>query len=130
MAATRPGSGNSCGLPNVKSETPGVGGPSEALATVGRVLRDGAAAVIGAATDDTTVDALDKLAGPRWRIAAQAADLALVAARAAVGQRDVDEAGARAAVGEPAAFRPPDADDGDESSADDDSADANGTTGR
>ena len=110
--------------------TPGLGGPGEALATVGRVLRDGAAALIDAATDDSTVDALDKLAGPRWRIAAQAADVALVAARAAVGQRDADDAGAGAAAGEPASFRAPDADDDDEDdSADDDSDTANGTTG-
>ena len=96
------------------AETPGVGGPSEALATVGRVLREGAAALIGAATDDSTVDALDKLAGPRWRVAAQAADVALVAARAAVGQRDAEDAGAGAAAGEPAPFRAPDTDDDDD----------------
>jgi hypothetical protein len=113
------------------AETPGVGGPSEALATVGRVLRDGAAAIIEAATDDSTVDSLDKLAGPRWRVAAQAADLALVAARAAVGQRNADEAGAGAAAGEPAPFRAPDTrEDGDDSADPDDAADANGTTGR
>ena len=113
------------------AETPGVGGPSDALATVGRVLREGAAALIGAATDDSTVDALDKLAGPRWRVAAQAADVALVAARAAVGQRDADEAGAGPAAGEPASFRAPDTDDDDdEDAADDDSAAANGTSGR
>jgi len=90
------------------------------------VLREGAAALIGAATDDSTVDALDKLAGPRWRVAAQAADVALVAARAAVSQRDAEDAGAGASVGEPAAFHAPGA---DEDSADDDSDVANGTTG-
>ena len=84
------------------AETPGLGGPSEALATVGRVLREGAAALIGAATDDSTVDALDKLAGPRWRVAAQAADVALVAARAAVSQREAEDAGAA----QPRASRP------------------------
>ena len=46
--------------------------------------RRGCGRSIGAATDESTVDALDKLAGPRWRVAAQAADVALVAARAAV----------------------------------------------
>ena len=111
------------------AETPGVGGPSEALATVGRVLREGAAALIGAATDDSTVDALDKLAGPRGRVAAQAADVALVAARAAVSQRDADDGEAGAAAGEPAPFRAPDTYDYDDDAADDDSDAANGTTG-
>lgn len=71
------------------AESLGVGGPSEALATVGRLLRQGASAIIEAATDDKTVEAIDKLAGPRWKLAAQAADVALVAARAAV--RGADE---------------------------------------
>jgi hypothetical protein len=42
------------------------------------------AAFVDAATDKSTIEALDKLAGPRWRIAAQAADVVVVAARAAV----------------------------------------------
>ena len=72
------------------------------------MLRQGASALIEAATDDETVEALDKLAGPRWRLAAQAADVALVAARAAVrGADGKDEDGAEAEVeaGEPAPFR-------------------------
>ena len=111
------------------AETPGLGGPSEALATVGRVLREGAAALIGAATDDSTVDALDKLAGPRWRVAAQAADVALVAARAAVSQRDADDAGAGAAAGEPARSVRPTLTTMTTTRRDDDSDAANGTTG-
>jgi hypothetical protein len=82
----------------VGAETPGVGGPSEALSTVARLLRQGASAIIDAATDEETVEAIDKLAGPRWKVAAQAADVALVAARAAAqgaGQNgDADEAAA------------------------------------
>ena len=62
----------------------GADGNAGALATVGRMLRQGAAALIDVATDDSTVEALDKLAGPRWRVAAQAADVAVVAARAVV----------------------------------------------
>ncbi|MEO8570700.1 MAG: hypothetical protein ABI553_03280 [Chloroflexota bacterium] len=62
----------------------GVDGSGGALAAVGRMLRQGAAALIEVATDESTVEALDKLAGPRWRVAAQAADVAVVAARAAV----------------------------------------------
>ena len=66
------------------AESPGVDGPVQAIASVGRILRQGASALIEAATDDSTVEALDRLAGPRWRVAAQAADVAVVAARAAV----------------------------------------------
>ncbi len=109
----------------VGAETPGTGGPGEALATVGRLLRDGAAAIIDAATDDEAVDAIDKLAGPRWKVAAKAADVALVAARAAV--RGADEANRGdsklTAAGEPASFG--EADDEGESI----EAEANGTTG-
>ena len=89
------------------AETPGVGGPVEALASVARILRQGAAALVEAATDDETVEALDKLAGPRWRVAAQAADVALVAARAAVRGADGKDGEAEAAAGEPAPFRRP-----------------------
>ena len=74
------------------AETPGVDGPVQAIASVGRILRQGATAFIEAATDDRDVEALDKLAGPRWRLAAQAADVAVVAARAAVqGAEGKDE---------------------------------------
>ena len=110
----------------VGAETPGAGGPGEALATVGRLLRDGAAAIIEAATDDETVDAIDKLAGPRWKLAAQAADVAVVAARAAVGGGDeADRDDSRlTAAGEPASFG--EADEDDDQTIE---AEANGTTG-
>jgi hypothetical protein len=48
------------------------------------MLRRGAAAVLEAATDDETIQALDKLVGPRWRLAAAATDAAVDGARAAV----------------------------------------------
>jgi hypothetical protein len=110
----------------VGAETPGTGGPGEALATVGRLLRDGAAAIIEAATDDETVDAIDKLAGPRWKLAAQAADVAVVAARAAVrGGDEADRDDSRlTAAGEPASFG--EADEDDDQTIE---AEANGTTG-
>ena len=100
------------------------GGPSEALATVGRLLRQGASAVIEAATDDETVEALEKLAGPRWKLAAQTADVALVAARAAVRGADPRDGEAEASAGEPAQFRTAVQDDGA-----DEADEANGTTG-
>ena len=54
---------------------------------------------------DATIEALDKLAGTRWRVAAQAADVAVVAARAAVrGASETDESDG---AGEPLA-KPPD----------------------
>jgi hypothetical protein len=61
--------------------------PSTAAATIAsitRMLRQGAAAVLEAATDDETIQALDKLMGPKWRLAAAATDAAVDGARAAV----------------------------------------------
>jgi len=109
------------------AETPGVGRPTEALSTVGRLLRQGASAFFDAATDHETVEALDKLAGPHWKLAAQAADVALVAARAAVrGAEEPDSNGeVEAAAGEPAPFRTTDQDEHA-----DDADEATGTTGR
>jgi hypothetical protein len=77
----------------IGAASPGTDGPGEALASLGRILRDGASAIVDAATDDSTVEAMDRLAGPRWRLAAQAAGVAVVAARAAVrGSGDTDAA--------------------------------------
>jgi len=86
----------------------GEGEGEAALASIGRILRQGAAAFIEAATDESTIETLDKLAGPRWRVAAQAADVAVVAARAAVkGASEPEEPGdgaePSAAAGEPVA---------------------------
>jgi hypothetical protein len=122
----------------VGADTPGIDGPAEALASVARMLRQGASALVEAATDDETIEALDKLAGPRWRLAAQAADVALVAARAAVrGADGKDEDGAEAEVeaGEPTPFRGTgEADDetGETEQENDahDAREATGTTGR
>lgn len=92
----------------IGAPSPGVDGPGQALATVGRILRQGATALIEAVTDESTVEALDRLAGPRWRLAAQAADVAVVAARAAVrGAVSMDPdagPGGEGDAGEPARF--------------------------
>lgn len=58
------------------------------IASITRMLRRGAAAVLEAATDDETIEALDKLVGPRWRLAAVATDAAVDGARAAVEESD------------------------------------------
>jgi hypothetical protein len=81
--------------------SPGANGPMAALSTVGSILREGAAAILDAATDKSTVEALDELAGPRWRLAAQAADIAVVAAQAAVKGASNDEKDGPGATGEP-----------------------------
>jgi hypothetical protein len=78
------------------------------LGSIARLLRHSAAAVVDAVTDDTTVEALDRLAGPRWRVAAQAADVAVEVARAAVDGSKGSAAGSTdedvLATGEPARF--------------------------
>jgi hypothetical protein len=80
-------------------------GPGLDLATVSRLVRQGAAAVVDAVTDDSTIEALDRLAGPRWRLAAQATDIAVEAARAAVdGAAPHGETDDTASAGEPARF--------------------------
>jgi hypothetical protein len=86
----------------IGAPSPGTEGAGQALATVGRLLRQGAETFIDVATDKSTVEALDRLAGPRWRLAAQAADVAVVAARAAVRGatgKDPDAADGKAADG-------------------------------
>jgi len=54
------------------------------VSQLGRIIREGTRVIVDAVTDDSTIEALDRLAGPRWRLAVQAADVAAVAARAAV----------------------------------------------
>ena len=86
---------------------PGPAGPAVVVAAVGRILRQGTNAILDAVTDDSTIDALDRLAGPRWRVAAQAADVAAVVARSAVEgvtSDDDDVARADREAGEPATF--------------------------
>ena len=66
--------------------TPERGGAAAAMGSIGRILRRGAVAVIDAATDDETIEAIDKLMGVRGRLAAQAADAVVDAARAAIDE--------------------------------------------
>jgi hypothetical protein len=85
------------------------GGPAAALDRVGRWLRAGAGAIIEAAGDERTVEALDKAAGPEWRWAARAASVAAGAAREVLREdeaRDV-EAGEPLAVEAPESVRRP-----------------------
>jgi hypothetical protein len=86
---------------------PAGSGPGEAIATVGRILRQGTSAILDAVTDDSTIEALDRLAGPRWRLAAQAADVAVVVARGAVegaASPEHESSQGEHQAGEPAAF--------------------------
>lgn len=64
--------------------TPERNGAATAIDSIGRLLRRGAVAVLDAATDDETIDAIDKLMGVRGRLAAQAADAVVDAARSAI----------------------------------------------
>ena len=64
--------------------TPERSGAGAAIESIGRLLRRGAVAVIDAATEDETIEAIDKLVGVRGRLAAQAADAVVDAARAAI----------------------------------------------
>ena len=56
------------------AEPPETSTAASAVASITRLFRRGAAAVLEAATDDETVEALDKLVGPRWRVAGAATD--------------------------------------------------------
>jgi hypothetical protein len=71
--------------------SPGVDGAGRTLAKARRILRQAAGAVIDVATDDATVEALDRLAGREWRVAAQAANVAVTAVRAAVRKQEDGE---------------------------------------
>ncbi len=93
------------------AETPGTGneGMVGLLETIGRLARDGAAAVADVAADERTGAMLDRAAGPGWRWAARAASVAAVAAREALrapepGDPDDEAAGVRG-TGEPARFQ-------------------------
>ena len=79
----------------VGAETPGVAheGVLGALEDLGRVVRSGAEAVLEAAADRKTAEAIDQMAGSEWRWAARAASVAATAAQEVVRAReDADEA--------------------------------------
>lgn len=78
-------------------------GPAATIGRVGRWLRGGAEAVLEAAGDKRTAEALDAAAGPEWRWAARAASVAAEAAREVLRtdeDRDV-QAGEPLAVEDP-----------------------------
>jgi len=83
----------------IGAETPGVAhdGALGALEDLGRLVRSGAEAVLEAAADERTVEAIDKMAGSDWRWAARAASVAATAAQEVIGARE--EAAAEAANG-------------------------------
>jgi hypothetical protein len=78
-------------------------GPTAVLSRVGDWLRAGAGAVLEAAADERTAEALDKAAGTEWRWAARAASVAAGAAREVLAeeQRQDVEAGEPLAVEDP-----------------------------
>ena len=71
------------------AETPG-SGRAGTLGAVGRLVRDAAEAVLEVAADDRTGQAIDRMAGPQWRIAARAASVAVSTARDALRARAED----------------------------------------
>ncbi len=77
------------------AETPGTDGPLATLTAVGRLLRDGAEAVLDLAADERTSAAAGNVAGPQVRIATKAAAVAITAVRGALrgatGDEDVDD---------------------------------------
>ena len=79
----------------VGAETPGVrrDGPLGVLGDLGRLVRTGAEVVLEAAADQRTIEAIDRVAGSEWRVAAQAASVASAAAKEVIQARDdADEA--------------------------------------
>lgn len=89
---------------------PALPGPLAAAAKVGEVVASSAGAIVDAASDKETQKALDRVAGPRWRLGVAATSIIVATLRAMLGGRD---ASGRAAgpkpSGEPAPFpRQPD----------------------
>ena len=69
------------------ADTPGTekaGGIGE----LGRLVREAAGTRLDAAADERTGQAIDRMAGPQWRIAARAASVAVTAARGALRARE------------------------------------------
>ena len=78
----------------VGAQTPGVAreGVLGALEDLGRVVRSGAEAVLEAAADRRTAEAIDQMAGSEWRWAARAASVAATAAQEVVRAREEGDA--------------------------------------
>ncbi len=87
--------------------SPGADEPAGRLTTFRNVIQVSAEVLIDAATDKSTAEALDRLVGTRWRLAARAADVAVDVARAAVRGSAKPEHTAPEDAGEPARFSKP-----------------------
>ena len=84
---------------------PEAAGAADALGTVRRLIRTGADALIEAAADERTGEALDRAAGSDWRWTARAGSLVAAAARVVTG--DPSKPTTDAEAGEPLAVERP-----------------------
>ena len=83
----------------------GLPGPIAAAAMVGDLVGSSAGAIVDAATDKETQKALDRVAGPRWRLGVAATSVVVAALRALLAGRDSSgPAAGPTPSGEPASF--------------------------
>jgi hypothetical protein len=84
---------------------PALAGPMAAAAKVGELVGSSAGAIVDAATDEETQNALDKVAGRRWRLGVALLSVVVAAVRAMHAGRESSGPGTGAtASGEPAPF--------------------------
>jgi hypothetical protein len=84
---------------------PALAGPMAAAAKVGELVGSSAGAMVDAATDEETQNALDKVAGRRWRLGVALLSVVVAAVRAMHAGRESSGPGTGAtASGEPAPF--------------------------
>ena len=91
------------GADGVGTSTAGQDAVADALDRAGDLVRAGVAAVADAATDDETVKALDRAAGPEWRWGARIGTLVAAVAKGAIA----GATGRDRRVGEPVASPSP-----------------------
>jgi hypothetical protein len=83
----------------------GLPGPRAAVARVGELVGSSAGAIVDAAGDKDTLQALDRVAGPRWRLGVAAMSILVAAIRAMLtGHGASGPGGPSRPSGEPAAF--------------------------
>jgi hypothetical protein len=86
---------------------PPLPGPVAAAAKVGELVGASAGAIVDAAADKETQQALDRVAGRRWRVAVAAMSVVVATVRAVVAGRDsTGPGGTGTPSGEPASFPP------------------------
>ena len=90
-------------IEGVGTSTAGQDAVADALDRAGDLVRAGVAAVADAATDDETVKALDRAAGPEWRWGARIGTLVAAVAKGAIA----GATGRDRRVGEPVASPSP-----------------------